>query len=45
MQQDKDNIQHTSLKEIIGEIGENIKPKKKEGFDLKTGEILRNLPT
>lgn len=37
-------VPSVSLKEVIKEIKHNINPKKAPGFDLITGEILRQLP-
>lgn len=43
-QQDEHEIPSTSPKEVITEIKENINPKKAPGFDLISGEILKQLP-
>lgn len=42
--QEEVEIRHTSPKEVISEIKENINPKKAPGFDLITGEVLKQLP-
>ena len=39
-----EKIRLTSLKEVTKEIKDNFKLKKTPGYDLITGEILRNLP-
>ena len=42
---DRENSKKQEIaKEVIKEIKENINPKKAPGFDLITGEILKQLP-
>ncbi|CAG9828874.1 unnamed protein product [Diabrotica balteata] len=42
--QTDERITLTSLREVSTEIKENINPKKAPGYDLITGELLKNLP-
>lgn len=42
--QEDDEIEQTSIHEVMREIKNNIKLKKAPGFDLITGEILKQLP-
>lgn len=41
---DNEEIARVTPKEVLKEIMENINPRKAPGFDLITGEIMKNLP-